>query len=440
MKAITKPRIAIALGVFVVASIVIAAATGGIGKASVPKDAVAVVDHVTVPSGTGVAGDPPFIKDGVITQADFQRALQQAALRQRVTTVPQPGDPQYTTLRDQALGDLFDIAWITGEAKDQGISVSDRRVADQLAQTKKQSFKTEAKYQAFLKQSGFNQADVNLRVKLQLLSQAIQQKLSAAVKPVSDSDVQNFYNENKSQLQQPETRNIRVILNKDRAQVEQAQRQLQADSSPANWAKVAKQFSTDASSKDRGGVRASITPGVLEAPLDHAVFAAPTGQVSSIVQTPLGYYVFQVDQATPATTQPLSAIQAQLKQQLQGQAQQTAFSTFVENYRSKWSDVTICADGYVINRCDNFGGRVNPCTAQQAKTAGCPPWVLERNPIAPGTVRAGPLASSSGIPQRPHPPGAATAAPTTGIPGAGVPGAAPPGASAAPSGGSTPGR
>jgi parvulin-like peptidyl-prolyl isomerase len=142
----TKTNIAIGLAVALLAAVLIAAATGGITKDSVPSDDVAVVN-----------GTP-------ITNDQFAAAMKQSALQQGLQAAPNPGDPQYTTIRDAALGDLLDIAWIQGEAKDQGIEVSDREVQQQFQTTKQQNFKTEAEYQKFLQTSGFTEADVLLRV------------------------------------------------------------------------------------------------------------------------------------------------------------------------------------------------------------------------------------------------------------------------------------
>ncbi|MGZ5341052.1 MAG: peptidyl-prolyl cis-trans isomerase [Solirubrobacterales bacterium] len=423
-----KARIAAVFGAVVIVAVVIAALTSGIGHADVPEGDVASVDG-----------------DG-ISQAQFDRALQQAALQQGVEDVPAPGDQQYDALRDQAMGDLLDVAWIQKEAEEQGVSVSDRQVQTQLEQTKKQNFKTDAEYQKFLETSGYTQEDVDLRIKLQLLSQMIQQKLTTDAPKVSDSEVEDFYNQNKAQFEQPETRDIRIVLTKDQAQADEAKKALEADNSDASWQKVAAEFSTDEASKDKGGVRAGVTAGVLEGDLDGQVFDAEQDTVLGPVQTPLGFYVFQVDKITPGGAQPLSAVQAQLKQQLQAQAQQESFSAFIEDYRAKWTSVTLCADGFVIDRCDNFvPGATMPCTA--SAQAGCPAPVLERSPLAPGAAGAGSLGGGGGgAPQRPHPPGAAQTPPgAPGAAGAGgaqsvpvTPGAAG-GAGAAPTGAAPPG-
>ena len=154
-----KRAVAIVLGAVLVLLVVLIAATSGFGDESPADDAVAVVD-----------GEQ-------ITQEDFDRALGQAAARQGTAQNcqgPSPDDPQYATLRDEALNDILDQAWILGEAEEQGVEASDREVDEEFNATKEQNFKTEKEYQDFLKQSCFTQEDVDERVKLQVISTKIQ--------------------------------------------------------------------------------------------------------------------------------------------------------------------------------------------------------------------------------------------------------------------------
>ena len=162
------------------------------------------------------------------------------------------------------------------------------------------------------------------------------------------------------------------------------------------------------------------------------------------IETDAGTYVIQVDSVTEATTTPFEEARAQIDEQLAGQLQQEQFSAFLSDYRDRWVELTVCADDFVIERCDNFTGETQPCPdpslpeeqqQQQLEQTGCPPPVLSSNPAAPGTFL--PFTPASGQPQRPHPPGEDAAAPA-GLPG-GVPGGAggvpvQPGATGAPPG------
>jgi parvulin-like peptidyl-prolyl isomerase len=401
-------------GAALVLVVALVAATSGFGKDDPSGDAVAVVD-----------GEE-------ISKEDFDRALAQAAARQGIgqnCQPPSPDNPQYDALVEEAMNDVLDQAWIVGEAEERGVEVSDREVEEEFEQTKNQNFQTEKEYQDFLEQSCFGQEDVDERVRLQVISTKIQEEVTADAAEVTEADAEKYYEANKEQFSQPEQRDIRLVLNQDAEEAQQAADQLAEDNSPESWKQVAAEFSTDASSKDNGGVRESITEGVFPEAVDAQVFDAPEGEVVGPIETESGTYVFQVDSVTEATTTPLDEARPQIEEQLAGQLQQEGFSAFLGDYRDRWVEVTVCADDFVNERCDNFSGEAQPCPdpslpeeqqQQQLDQGGCPPPVLSRNPAAPGSIL--PFLAASGQPQRPHPPGEDVAVPA-GIPG-GIPGGA----------------
>ena len=415
LRGIGRTQAAVVLGALFVVLVALVAIFGDIGKADVPDDAVAVVD------GTE------------ISQEQFDAALTQSALRQGLQEPPAEGDEQYEAIRDEAMNNLLDIEWISGEASERGIEVSDEEVQREFEQTKEENFGNEKEYEDFLEESGFTQEDIDLRVRLQLLSEKIQAQITEDSAGVSEGDAENYYEANKEQFEQPASRNIRFIVNPDRAKVEQAAEQLRQDNSPESWNKAAKEFSTDAATKDSGGVRESVAEGTFDPELDAQILEAPQGEVEGPVETPSGFYVFQVDTVTEATTVSLDEAREQIDQQLQGQVEQEVFSGFLADYRDRWTELTICAEDYLVDRCDNFDAEAQPCPdtslpeeqQQQQLEQGCPPPVITASPGAPGSFL--PFTPVQGQPQRPHGAGEEAEAPA-GLPPGTLPGGAQPGA------------
>ncbi len=169
--------------------------------------------------------------------------------------------------------------------------------------------------------------------------------------------------------------------------MKQAKAQLEKSHSTASWAKIAKKYSTDPTSKTAGGLEAGVTEGRFPEPLNSDIFSAPKGQLVGPIKTSLGYYVFVVEKETPKKVQPLSQEKSQISSQLTQQAQQEAFTQFVSDYSSKWQSRTFCASGYVIERCANYPGSAHPSSA--------PPGCYEAHPKGglPGSLSgAGPTA------------------------------------------------
>ena len=226
--AFSKRLAAIGLAVFLVAFFAIWAAAQGLSDPDVPSGDVAVVDEAP---------------GGPITQEEFDAALEQAAAAQGARGgVPPEDDPQYELLKEQALSDLILGRWVEGEAEEEGITLTDTEVEQRLDQIKQQNFKDEKEFQRFLEQSAFTIEDAQRRVRLTLLSERIQEEALSGTDDVPAGTVEAFYEENAAQFEQPEARDVRVILNKDEAQVERAAELLSEDDSEKSWEQAAKRF------------------------------------------------------------------------------------------------------------------------------------------------------------------------------------------------------
>jgi len=397
----------LAFGALFILLFVIFAIAEGIGNPSVPSGSIAVVE------------DAP---DGLspVTEAKFHRALIQAAAQEQVKPVPKPGDKKYDELKEKALEGIFDSIWIQGQAAEMGISVSKKEIADELAKLKKQSFKTEQEYKKFLKEAHFSIADVNERVTLQILSAKIQAQVTEEAPQPSKSEIETYYEAAKSsQYTTGETREIRLVKNKDKAKVEEAKKALEKDDSAKSWAKVAKKYSTD-TTKGSGGLQAGVTEGQLAEPLDAAVFAAPQGELEGPLQEAKTktYTVFEVMNITPEKVQSLDETKSQISAQLAEQAKQETFSRFVRGYGSRWLSRTFCSSDFLIKRCANFKGDGRAPEAEEAcfeadpKTPAkaCPAPIPQVKPAQPGTIS--PLnREGQKLAQRPRPGEAAAAAP-----------------------------
>lgn len=398
-------------GVLFVLLFVIVAIAEGLGDPDVPSGDVALVEEA--PEGLGS-----------ITQEEFDKAFAQAASQAGTKQPPKPGDKQYDEIKETALSSLLDMVWIQGEAEERGVTVSEDEVAEELKKLKKENFKDEAEYKKFLKDSGFTQADVNERVKLQIIGTEIQDEINNSAPEPDQDAIENYYEAAKAtQFTQPPTRDVRLIVNKDKAKAEEALKQLQQDSSAANWKKVAKRFSEDSLTKSKGGLQKGIAEGAFEEPLNESIFGAAEDAVEGPVKTATGYNVFMVEGSTDEKVSSLSEVESQIKSQLEQQAQQDAFGAFISSYTSRWTARTFCADGYVIERCANFKSDGRPSTAPPAcyeedpkggKPEACPAPVFQLIPAAPGSVT--PVEPrGKPAPQRPVPSGEAAETPE--IPG-----------------------
>jgi len=306
----------------------------------VPPDYTACIAHLRVTSAKTAKGQP-------------------APTTQKLKSECQT---QYKALQQEVLGFLISSQWVISEAAALGVKVSDAEVKKEFAKIKAAQFPKAAEFEKFLASSGQTVSDLLLRVKLNLLSQKIQKQIVKNKSKVTQAQVTKYYNENKSKYGTPEKRNVRIVLTKTEAAANAAKKEVESGKS---FASVASKSSIDPTSKANGGLLKEVVKGEEEKSLDTAIFSAGKGTLGGPVKTPFGYYVYEVVSITPGTQEPLSKVQATIKQQLVSTGEQSALSKFVKEFKKKWTGKTECRSGYVVQDCKSYKA---PKTSGTAKT------------------------------------------------------------------------
>jgi foldase protein PrsA len=370
----------------------------GIGAPSVPSGDVAMVEGV-----------PDELGD--VSQEEFDHAIEQQVAQAKLKKAPEPGSKKYEEMKNTALGELLDQIWIKGEAEELGIKVTDKQVEDELVQIKKQNFPGKGAFEKFLEESKFTPEDVNARVELQVLTTAIQEQVNSEAPAPSQAEISDYYEaEKKAQFEEKESRDVRLVINKDKGKVEAAKKLLEKDSSPASWKKVATKYSSDPTSKSKGGLQEGITEEFLQGPLKKAIFESATGELVGPVKFETNYILVEVVKLNPAKVKALAEVKAQIEETLKQEKQQEFFSEFVSDYQTKWQSRTQCADDYVIERCANFTGSGRPSNAAPAcyeedptsPAEECPAPVTPISPALPGSITQQ-KPKGEPFPQRPQP-------------------------------------
>lgn len=400
------------------------AVTQGIGSPSVPSGDVVMVEDV-----------PEEI--GAISQEDFDRALVQQAAAAKLKKVPKPGDDKYEEVRDKTLEELVNAVWLEGQAEELGVTVTDGQVEKELAKIKKESFPTPEAYEKFLEDSKYTQEEVDRLVKLQVLTTEIQSQVTEEAPKPDRGEIEDYYEAEKAaKFTTKESRDVRVVINEDKAKVEAAKKELDKDSSPANWKKVATKFSSDPTTASKGGLQAGIQEEFLPEELKAPIFGAATNELVGPVKVEKNYFLVEVVKLNAADVKSLKEAEPEIVSSLEQELQQKHFSEFIADYQSKWESRTYCADGFVIKLCANYQGSGRPENAPPAcyeedpevPAKECPAPVTLTQPALPGTITP---QKPEGEPfvQRPHPetPDAADEQGTV-VPGGGAPEGAPEGA------------
>jgi len=272
-------------------------------------------------------------------------------------------ETEYKSLQTEVLGFLISSQWVIGEAGSLGVKLSDAEVHKEFTKIKTSQFPKASEFEKFLATSGQTVSDLLLRVKLNLLSQKIQKQVVKEKGKVTQAQIAKYYEENKSRYGTPEKRNVRIILTKTEAAAASAKKEVESGKS---FASVAGKVSIDPTSKANGGLLKEVVKGEEEKALDTAIFSAAKNVLGGPVKTPFGYYVYEVVSVTAGTQEPLSKVQATIKQQLIATGQQTALSKFVKEFKKKWMGKTECRSGFVVADCKSYKAPKSSGTAKSA--------------------------------------------------------------------------
>jgi len=322
-----------------------------------------------------VPNDPPEFK-GCIAQ-----------VREQIPSFAKTTDAQlktacgrlFTSLGSEVMDFLIKAYWYQAEAHRLGINVTDAEAQKALDTAKNQQFKTNAQWQAFLNQTGWTPQDLLFRSRISEIIKKLVAKHQTTVTPAA---IQAYYQSHLSQFGSPQARDIRIVRANTEAQAKAAKAALDSGQS---WNTVAKKYSIDTSTKNRGGLLTGVTKGEEEAALDKAAFAAPKSKVLGPIHGAFGWYVFEVTNIKPSTQQSLTQATPLIKQIIQGQSQ-TNGQTAVDNQAKKqWLQKTTCRTAYAMADCKGYKPpKTTSTAAPQTQTA--PPASTTTAPSATTTT------------------------------------------------------
>ena len=267
-------------------------------------------------------------------------------------------------------------AFVTG-----GVTVSDQSVRDayrvsgtkvkfdyaviSLEDTKKTINPSDADLQAFFTQNSARYAGAIPETRKIEYAAFDASKLPGGKPAVSDAEIQAYYTSHQADYktdEQVKTRHILISVaagadaKTDAAAKAKAQDVLKQIQSGGNFADLAKKFSDDPGSKDKGGELPMIPTAQLDPAYAKAAMALSPGQTSGLVRSQFGYHIIQTEQKQAAGVKPLSdvkdAISKILEQQKAGSAEQQFATQLASDAQKNGLDKAASAHGLKVVATD----------------------------------------------------------------------------------------
>jgi peptidyl-prolyl cis-trans isomerase SurA len=257
------------------------------------------------------------VGDTTLLLSDVQEEV--ARLRAEGRPVPEDPQGQQTLVRqivDSRVNDLVALQ----AAKNAGIQVSDDEVANAVDQEIREirgRFPGEAEFAAALAQSGLTPEQFRAYRMEQtrgrmMVSRFVAQRLGQAVRPpVTEAEIQAAFQAQQGQLgTRPATISFEQVIvepvpsdSAKAAALREAQQVHDELRKGGDFEVLARRFSDDPGSKERGGDLGWFRQGQMVRPFEQVAFALRPGDVSGIVETQFGYHIIKLEKIRSAERQ-----------------------------------------------------------------------------------------------------------------------------------------
>lgn len=247
------------------------------------------------------------------------------------------------TQKEKILDGMITEKVIQQKAKEMKLLPDDAKIKTevdkQYADIKKQQFgDDEKKLQEALKQQNFTEKSFKDSLLTQMKSQEtfknVSDNITKDVK-INDKNIQDYYKANQAQFtEKPNKITLKHILLKTEDEAKKVKARLDKGE---DFAKVAKEVSQDAQTKDKGGDLGTVN--YVDSGFDPkfmaGAIALKEGAVSAPVQTGYGYHIIKCVKKEEYPVKKLDAVKDQIKKQLENDEKQKIFTQKVDQWKKE---------------------------------------------------------------------------------------------------------
>jgi foldase protein PrsA len=211
-------------------------------------------------------------------------------------------------------------------AQKNNVTISDADIAAKEDQIK-QNFPP-GSWDDMLKSRGLTEADVHQLLRDQIIiDRAVGKNIT-----VSDAQIKAYFDKNHAAFDKPEEVQARHILVADLKTAQTVEAQLKAGK---DFAALAKQYSIDPGSRDKGGELGLFRRGQMVPAFDKAAFSQAVGVVGPPVKSPFGYHIIQVEKRIPGEQATLANTRDKIADMLRQQQEAPLIQPFLGDLQSK---------------------------------------------------------------------------------------------------------
>ena len=272
----------------------------------------------------------------------FSMSRYEAALRSQNMSQPQfEAKLRQDLTLQQLIGAIGDTAFVSDTQAEALLRLqSEVREYSELKIAPEQ-FADKVKIDALAAQKYYDDNKARFEVPEQVRAEYLVLSLDAllAQVTVSDAEVKAWYDGHKDRYEQSEERRASHILivtngdtDKEKAKAKAEEVLKEVHKSPARFAELAKQYSQDPGSAQKGGDLGFFGRGMMVKAFEDIVFKQKDGEISDLVQSDFGYHIIKVTGIKPGKLRPLDEARGEIVAELKAQAASRKFAEAAEAF------------------------------------------------------------------------------------------------------------
>ena len=282
---------------------------------------------------------PEFQQGGKFSQEVYDKLLSQNQMTPSQFENKMRGELLLQQARDGIPSLAFtapavENAILNVEHQQREVSVAEIKTADFISQVKVDPSEIQAYYDKHK-----DKFKVPEQVKLEFVMMSANTLIPKM--QTTEEEAKKFYNENAAKFQGNEQRHASHILigvsaaasPEAKAEAKKKAEQVLAEvkKSPAKFAELAKKYSQDPGSAEKGGDLGTFARGSMVKPFEEAVFSMKPGDISGLVQSDFGYHIIKLTEIV-GQGQGFDALKPQIRAELMYQKALAKFSEQAETF------------------------------------------------------------------------------------------------------------
>lgn len=250
---------------------------------------------------------------------------------------------KFAEIKEKALNKLIEKELQSQYAEEKGLSVSKKELAAEYAKFEDIAGSSK-KLKEALKESGITKEELNEFIKKRLLAVKGKDLAVTSRAKVSDEELKDYYEKNKTLFKRPEEFRASHILigvdpsssSEERAvKLTLAKEVLARIKAGEDFAKLAMKHSTDTKSGPLGGDIGTFHKGMAEEEFEKTILSLKVGEIGDVTETMYGYHIIKLTGYKPEELMSFDEIKAGLKGKLEKQKGSDMYSKWIEEMKGK---------------------------------------------------------------------------------------------------------